>query len=105
VKIQFQGSPNPDEVADAFILAFVGSRKGSPVSAEQVWRSLRTRGFVPTDGRRSSQSNPDEGAAVAEIGRRLRAWRHAGLLGGDGEPEAITNIQHYWAIGSSLTTG
>jgi hypothetical protein len=105
MKIQFQGTPNPDDVADAFILAFLASRKGSPVSAEQVWRSLRTRGFVPTDDHRSSQSEPDEGAAIAEISDRLQLWVKQGLVGGEDEPEAITKDRHFWVIGNSRGPG
>ena len=106
MKIQFQGSADPDDTANAFALAFVASRKGSPVSAEQVWKSLRTRGFVPTDGSPTAQSNPlDEGAAIAEVRRRLESWLEQGNLGGEAEPESITGDRHYWAIGSSLSKG
>jgi pentatricopeptide repeat protein len=99
MKIRFQGSPREDDVADAFILAFLASRQGNPVTARQVWKSLRTRGFVPTDGRPTGPSDPDEGAAIAEIDRRLQKWVKQGLVGGDGEPEAITNDRHYWVLG------
>ncbi|MGD0249983.1 MAG: hypothetical protein ABSB97_03715 [Thermoplasmata archaeon] len=105
MKIQFQGSPDPDDVADAFILAFLASRKGSPVSAQQVWKSLRSRGFVPTDGRQTSQSDPDEGAAITEISRRLQTWLDQGLVGGDAEPEAVTKDRHFWVIGSAFGKG
>jgi hypothetical protein len=102
MKIQFQGSPDPDDVVNAFILAFVASRKGTPVSAEQVWKSLHSRGFIPTDGRPTSESEPDEGAAVAEISRRLQEWLDQGLVGGETNPEGITKDRHFWALGSSL---
>jgi len=102
VKIQFQGSPTADEVADAFILAFVASRKGTPVTPEQVWKSLRSRGFVPTDGRPTSESRPDEGAAIAEISQRLQTWLDQGLVGGETDPERITKDRHFWALGSTL---
>jgi hypothetical protein len=106
MKVQFQGSAQPDDIADAFILAFLASRKGSPVSAEQVWKSLRTRGFVPTDGSPTAQSNPpDDGAAVAEIRSRLETWAERGDVGGEAEPESITGDRHFWAIGSALSKG
>jgi hypothetical protein len=106
MKVQFQGSADPDDIADAFVLAFLASRKGSPVSAEQVWKSLRTRGFVPTDGTPTAQSNPpDDGAAVAEIRRRLESWLERGDVGGEVEPESITGDRHFWVIGSSLSKG
>jgi hypothetical protein len=101
MKIQFQGTPDPDDVADAFILSFLASRKGSPVTAEQVWKSLSTRGFIPTDGRPTAEANPDEGAAIAEISRRLQEWLDRGLVGGEAEPEAVTKVRHFWAIGNS----
>jgi pentatricopeptide repeat protein len=105
MKIQFQGSPDPDDVADAFILAYLASRKGSPVKAEQVWKSLRARGFVPTDGRPTSASDPDDGAGIAEVGRRLQEWLKQGLVGGDAEPEAISQDRHFWVIGNSPSKG
>jgi pentatricopeptide repeat protein len=101
MKIQFQGAPDPDDVANAFILAFLATRKGNPVTARQVWKSLRSRGFVPTDGRPTPPTDPDDGAAMTEIGRRLQAWAKQGLIGGDDEPEAITKDRHFWAIGTS----
>jgi pentatricopeptide repeat protein len=105
MKIQFHGSPDPDDVADAFILSFLASRKGSPVSAEQVWKSLHSRGFVPTDGRDTSPDRPDDGAAIAEIGQRLQTWREQGLVGGEAVPESITELRHFWVIGSSRPSG
>jgi hypothetical protein len=101
MKIQFEGSPDADDVADAFILAFVASRKGSPVTARQTWKSLRTRGFVPTDGRPTSHSNPDEGAAVAEISQRLQKLVVQGVVGGDPNPEPVTGDRHFWVLGHS----
>jgi hypothetical protein len=103
MKIQFHGTANPDDVADAFILSFLASRKGTPVSADQVWKSLHDRGFVPTDGRESPTEHPDEGAAIAEIGERLQVWHEQGLVGGESEPESITKLRHYWALGASRT--
>jgi len=100
MKIQFEGTPDPDDVADAFILAFLATRKGNPVTARQVWKSLHTRGFVPTDGRATSHSDPDEGAAVAEISRRLQTWLERGIVGGDAAPEPITKDRHFWALGN-----
>ena len=106
MKIQFQGSADPDDIANAFALAFVASRKGTPVSAEQVWKSLRTRGFVPTNGSPTARSNPpDEGAAIAEVRRRLERWLEQGDVGGEAEPESITGDRHFWAIGSALPKG
>jgi hypothetical protein len=102
MKIQFQGSPDADDVADAFILAFLTSRKGAPVNARQVWKSLSSRGFVPTDGTPTSASHPDEGAAVAEINRRLQVWVGEGQVGGEAEPESITGDRHFWALGRSV---
>jgi hypothetical protein len=101
MKIQFQGSADPDDIADAFILSFLASRKGSPVSVEQVWKSLHARGFVPTDGRATGAEHPDDGAAIAEIGERLQKWREQGVVGGDSEPESITGLRHYWVLGNS----
>jgi pentatricopeptide repeat protein len=105
MKIQFQGTADPDDIADAFILSFLASRKGSPVSAEQVWKSLHSKGFVPTDGRPTAAEHPDEGAAIAEIGQRLQLWRDQGLVGGEVEPESITGLRHFWVIGSSRPRG
>ena len=100
MKIQFEGSPDSDDVADAFILAFLASRKGRPVTARQVWKSLRTRGFIPTDGRATAHTDPDDGAAVAEVSRRLQTWLDRGLVGGNLEPEPLTADRHFWALGS-----
>jgi|HubBroStandDraft_3_1064219.scaffolds.fasta_scaffold1048138_2 hypothetical protein len=102
MKIRFQGTPDADDVADAFILAFLASRKGSPVTAVQVWKSLHSRGFVPADDRPVPESNPDEGAAVAEISNRLQEWLKKGEIGGDGEPEALTKDRHFWVLGNAL---
>lgn len=100
MKIKFQGTPDADDTADAFILAFLASRKGHPTNARQVWRSLRSRGFVPTDGTPASTSPPDDGAAIAEIGMRLQTWREQGLVGGEVEPEALTEERHFWVLGT-----
>jgi hypothetical protein len=105
MRIQFQGTPNEDDVADAFILAVLARHKGAPVSALQIWKSLRTRGFVPTDGTPTSQANPDEGAAVAEISRRLQGWLKQALVGGDAVPESITKDRHFWVLGNHLARG
>ncbi|MFI5415439.1 MAG: hypothetical protein ACHQ16_07280 [Candidatus Lutacidiplasmatales archaeon] len=105
MKIQFQGTADPDDVADAFILSFLASRKGTPVTAQQVWKSLHSRGFVPTDGRPTSTERPDEGAAIAEIGARLQRWREQGLVGGETEPESITELRHYWSLGTGRPGG
>lgn len=104
MKIILRGTPDPDDVADAFILSFLASRKGSPVDAEQIWRSLHARGFVPTDGQAAPAGETDEGAAIAEIGQRLQTWRKQGLVGGEAEPESITTRRHYWVIGSARAT-
>jgi|HubBroStandDraft_1064217.scaffolds.fasta_scaffold316134_2 hypothetical protein len=105
MKIQFQASVDPDDVADAFILAFLARRQGGAVTPDQVWKSLESRGFVPTDGRPSTTKDADAGAAVAEISERLEKWRSDGLIGGDGAPESITGDRHFWAIGKPLTKG
>jgi hypothetical protein len=105
MKIQFQGTPDPDDVADAFILAFLAHHKGNPVTAAQVWKSLHSRGLVPTDGSPTSPADPDEGAAIAEISRRLQEWVKRGDIGGEVEPESITKDRHFWVLGSSLSKG
>jgi len=105
MKIQFQASVDPDDVADAFILAFLARRQGGAVTAEQVWKSLQSRGFVPTDGRPTSGNDVDAGSAVAEIAQRLEKWRKEGLIGGDEAPESITGDRHFWAVGKPLTKG
>jgi hypothetical protein len=99
MKIQFHGTPDEDGVADAFIMAFLASRKGAPVTATQVWKSLHSRGFVPGGDGPAPEANPDEGAAIAEIGNRLQDWGSKGDIGGDGEPEALTKERHFWVIG------
>jgi hypothetical protein len=105
MKIQFQGTVDPDEVADAFILAALARHQGGTMTASQIWDGLKSRGLVPTDGRPTSSKDPDAGAAKAEIGRRLQKWREDGLIGGDVEPESITGERHFWAIGKPLTKG
>ncbi|MCI4372984.1 MAG: hypothetical protein L3K02_05020 [Thermoplasmata archaeon] len=105
MKIQFQASVDPDDVADAFILAFLARHRGRPVTADQIWKGLKSRGFVPTDGRPSSTSEMDSGAAVAEIAQRLEKWLKEGLIGGDEAPESITGDRHFWVIGNPLTKG
>ncbi|MCI4369911.1 MAG: hypothetical protein L3J81_01115 [Thermoplasmata archaeon] len=102
MKIRFQGTPNADDAADAFLLAFLATRKGSPVTATQAWKSLHSRGFVPAGDGPSPESNPDEGAAIAEISTRLQAWVEKGDIGGDGEPEALTKERHFWVLGNAL---
>ncbi|MHB8352226.1 MAG: hypothetical protein ACYDFT_06035 [Thermoplasmata archaeon] len=101
MRILFEGTPPADDAADAFILAFLAGRKGNPVNARQVWKSLRSRGFVPTDGTPSlSKVDADvDSAAVAEILRRLRAWHDQGLIGGETDPETITEDRHFWVLG------
>jgi hypothetical protein len=101
VKIQFQGTPDEDAVADAFILAFLASRKGGPVTPTQVWKSLHSRGFVPGGDTPAPESNPDEGAAIAEISNRLQEWLKKGDIGGDADLEPLTRERHFWAIGHS----
>jgi hypothetical protein len=105
MKIEFQGTATPDETADAFILAFLASRKGSPVSAPQVWKSLRSRGFTPTTGGPTEAAAPDDAMAETEIARRLALWAERGLVGGEAEVEAITQERHYWVIGSARSSG
>src|ERR1700688_2754610 len=99
MKIQFEGALGSDAAADAFILAFLASRKGTPVTARQVWKSLRARGFVPTDGRPTAQKKADDGAAIAEISCRLQRWRARGTVGGEDEPESLSGDRHFWVLG------
>lgn len=75
------------------------------MTAEQVWKSLQSRGFVPTDGRPTSGNDVDAGSAVAEIAQRLEKWRKEGLIGGDEAPESITGDRHFWAVGKPLAKG
>jgi hypothetical protein len=103
MKVQFSGTVDADGAADEFILAFLARHKGSPVTAEQVWKSLHSRGLVPSDGRPTDQKDPDDGVAIAEIGRRLQKWLDEGLVGGEPEPESITGSRHFWALGNPLT--
>jgi hypothetical protein len=105
MKIQFQASVDPDTVADAFILAFLARRRGHAVTAESVWKGLRSRGFIPTDGRPTSSNDLDSGAAVAEIQQRLEKWLKEGIIGGEGAPESITGQRHFWVIGKPLARG
>jgi hypothetical protein len=105
MKVQFRGSVDADTAADAFMLSILARHKGNSVTAGQVWKSLRTRGFVPSDGRATAQNDPDEGAAVAEVSRRLQKWLDQGLIGGEQEPESITGDRHFWVLGNTLTKG
>ncbi|MCI4364597.1 MAG: hypothetical protein L3K10_00815 [Thermoplasmata archaeon] len=105
MSIQFQTSVDPDAVADAFILAFLDRHRGRAVTAELVWKGLRSRGFVPTDGRPTSSNSLDTGAAVAEIRQGLEKWLDEGIIGGEGAPESITGQRHYWVIGKPLARG
>jgi hypothetical protein len=101
MKIVFEGSLGSDGAANDLILEFLASRKGTPVTARQVWRSLRARGFVPTDGRRTAHADPDDGAAIAEISRRLQRWRARGTIGGEADPESLTGDRHFWSLESA----
>jgi len=105
VKIQFQGTVDADEVADAFILAFLARHHGNPVAAGRIWESLKSRGLIPTDGRPTDTNEPDEGAAMAEVGRRLQQWVDEGLIGGDAVPESITGVRHFWVLGKARGDG
>ena len=105
MKIQFQGTVDSDEAADAFILAFLARHRGNPVAAGRIWESLKSRGFIPSDGRPTNSNEPDEGAAMAEIGRRLQKWVDEGLIGGDAVPESITGTRHYWSLGKAPGEG
>jgi hypothetical protein len=105
MKVQFCGSVDADGAADEFILAFLARHKGGSVTAEQVWKSLRSRGLTPADGRPTAQNDPDDGAAIAEISRRLEKWLDEGLVGGEAEPESITGVRHFWVLGNPLTKG
>ncbi|MGA9840611.1 MAG: hypothetical protein WBF81_04720 [Thermoplasmata archaeon] len=99
MKVQFSGSVDADGAADEFILAYLARHRGGPVTEAQVWASLHSRGLVPSDGDSTGQKNPDDGAAIAEIGRRLRKWFDEGLVGGEDEPESITGERHFWVLG------
>jgi hypothetical protein len=99
VRVQFAGTIDADGAADEFILAYLARHRGGSVTADQVWKSLRSRGLTPSDGRKTDQNEPDDGAAIAEIRSRLEKWLHEGLIGGEKEPEAITGHRHFWVIG------
>jgi hypothetical protein len=105
MRIQFSGTVDADGAADEFILAFLARHKGGSVTADQVWKSLRSRGLTPGDGRPIGQADPDDGAAIAEIGRRLEKWLKEGLVGGEIEPESTSGVRHYWVLGNSLKKG
>jgi hypothetical protein len=105
VKIQFLGTPDPDDAADGFILAFLASRNGSPVSAQQLWKRPRSRGFALTGEHRDSPAGPEDGIAIAEIGRRLQERLKQGLVDGEARPESFTNEHHFWTIGNSHAKG
>jgi len=101
MNVQFSGNVNADQAADEFILAYLARHKGGLVTAGQVWKSLHSRGLAPSDGRPTAESEPDEGAAIAEISRRLQKWVDEGLVGGDAAPESITGLRHFWALGQA----
>jgi hypothetical protein len=95
MKLQFSGALDADGAADEFILAFLARHKGGSVTADQVWKSLRSRGLVLSEGSPNGPNDADEGAAIAEIGRRLEKWLDEGLVGGEQEPESITGVRHF----------
>lgn len=99
MRIQFTGTVDADGAADEFILAYLARHRGGSVTADQVWKSLRSRGLTPSDGRPTAQNDPDDGVAIAEIRRRLEKWLDEGLVGGEKEPESITGNRHFWALG------
>ncbi|MGD0718673.1 MAG: hypothetical protein ABSA15_03740 [Thermoplasmata archaeon] len=105
MKLQFSGALDADGAADEFILAYLARHKGGSVTADQVWKSLRSRGLVLSDGSPTAPNDPDEGAAIAEISRRLEKWLAEGLVGGDQEPESITGVRHFWVLGHPQTKG
>jgi hypothetical protein len=105
MKIQFQASVDPDDVADAFILAYLARHRGRAVTADLIWKGLRSRGFVPSDGRPTSVNEIDSGAAIAEIQQRLEKWLDEGIIGGEVAPESITGQRHFWVIGKPLARG
>jgi hypothetical protein len=105
MRVQFSGSVDADGAADEFILALLARHRGGSVTAAQIWKSLRSRGLVPSDGRSNARADPDDGAAVAEIGRRLEKWRDEGLIGGEEAPGSVTGTRHFWVIGKPLTKG
>lgn len=105
MKIQFWGSLNADEVADELMLAFLARHRGGTVNADQLWKSLRSRGLTVSDGTPTGQNDPDLGAAIAEINSRLEKWLEEGLIGGEVEPEAITGARHFWVLGRPPSRG
>jgi hypothetical protein len=105
MKIQFSGTVDADQAADEFILAYLARHKGGSVTPAQVWKSLHSRGLVPSDGRPTASAEPDEDAAIAEIDRRLQKWAAEGLVGGEEAPESITGVRHFWALGNTQRKG
>lgn len=101
--VQFCGVLDADGAADEFILAFLARHRGGSVTADQVWKSLHSRGLAPSDGTPVGQTDPDEGITIAEINQRLEKWLAEGLVGGDQEPESITGIRHFWVLGHPQT--
>ncbi len=99
MRVQFSGTVDADGAADELILAYLARHRGGSVTADQVWKSLRSRGLTPSDGRPTAQNDPDDGVAIAEIRRRLEKWLDEGLVGGEKEPESITGDRHFWALG------
>jgi|SRR5271170_6429950 len=99
MNVQFSGTIDPDGAADEFILAYLARHRGGSVTADKVWKSLRSRGLTTSDGRPTAQNDPDDGAAIAEIQRRLEKWLDEGLVGGEKEPESITGQRHFWVLG------
>jgi hypothetical protein len=98
-RVQFTGTIEADGAADEFILGYLARHRGGIVTAEHVWKSLRSRGLVPSVGPETDPGKPDDAAAVAEIRRRLEKWLDEGIVGGDREPESITGDRHFWVIG------
>jgi hypothetical protein len=99
-RVQFNGSVDADQAADEFILAFLARHKGNPVTVEQVWKSLRSRGLTPANGRTPAAEETEAESACSEIDRRLVKWMDEGMVGGDHDPEPITGTRHFWILGN-----
>jgi hypothetical protein len=99
MRVRFSGTLDADGAADEFILAYLARHRGGLVTADQVWKSLRSRGLTPSDGRTTDQKDPDDGTAIAEIRSRLQKWAEEGLVGGESVPESISGNRHFWVLG------
>ncbi|MGD0719095.1 MAG: hypothetical protein ABSA15_05920 [Thermoplasmata archaeon] len=90
-----------DGAADEFILMFLTRLKAGSVTADQVWKSSRSRGLVPSSGDPSGPNDPDEGAAIVEIRSGLEEWLNEGSIGGEQEPEPVAGDRRLWVLGNA----